>query len=62
MHPLLWGVSGADDAVPPFRPFGPPWTVVTRRLEGDRLMWTYPGREPMTMTRICRLSDAGVDS
>jgi len=53
-------VSWRDDGVLAFRPFGLPWTVVTRRLEGDRLVWTYPGQEPMTMTRICRLSEAGI--
>jgi hypothetical protein len=45
-----------EDGVMNFHPFGLPVTIVTRRIEGDELVWTYPAIEdPVRMRRICRL-------
>jgi hypothetical protein len=45
-----------DAGVMNFHPFGLPLTIVTRRLEGDELVWTYPAVEgEIRMNRICRL-------
>ena len=33
-----------------------PFVVVTRRLEGDDLIWTYPGKGEMRLERVCRLT------
>jgi len=45
-----------DDGVMNFHPFGLPVTVVTRRMEGDELVWTYTAIEgEVRMKRICRL-------
>lgn len=39
-----------------FHPFGLPFTIVTRRMEGDELVWTYPRIEnDVRMKRICKL-------
>jgi hypothetical protein len=44
-----------EDGVMKFRPFGLPKTIVTRRMEGDDLVWTYPMIEgEVRMKRICR--------
>lgn len=41
-----------------FHPFGLPFTIVTRRLEGDTLVWTYPGvAGEVRMKRICRVPE-----
>ncbi len=41
-----------------FHPFGLPITIVTRRLDGDELVWTYPGVEgEVRMKRICRVPE-----
>lgn len=41
-----------------FHPFGLPFTIVTRRMEGNTLVWTYPGVEgEVRMERICRLPE-----
>jgi hypothetical protein len=41
-----------------FRPFGLPFTIVTRRMDGDELVWTYPRFEgEVRMKRICRVPD-----
>ena len=39
-----------------FRPFGGPVVAVTRSLEDDELLWTYPGQPPMHLERICRVA------
>ena len=44
------------DGVMEFHPFGLPYTVVKRWIEGDELVWTYPGIEgEVRMKRICNL-------
>jgi hypothetical protein len=44
------------DGVMEFHPFGLPATIVTRRMDGDELLWTYPAIEgEVRMRRICRL-------
>lgn len=44
------------DGVLHFHPFGLPPSIVTRRLEGDELVWTYPRVEgEVRMRRICRV-------
>ena len=40
-----------------FEPFGLPITIVTRRLENDELIWTYPGFGTNRMQRVCRLTE-----
>jgi len=41
-----------------FHPFGLPFTIVTRRMEGDELVWTYPKIEgEVRMKRICKLPE-----
>ncbi len=37
------------------RPFGGPVAAVTRRLDGDELVWVYPVVGTVRMTRICRV-------
>lgn len=45
-----------DDGVMRFHPFGLPYTIVTRRMDGDELVWTYPGVDgEIRMERICEL-------
>jgi hypothetical protein len=44
------------DGVMNFHPFGLPYTIVTRRMDGDELVWTYPRVEgEVRMKRICKL-------
>ena len=46
------------DGVMNFHPFGLPYTIVTRRMEGEELVWTYPGIEgEVRMRRICQLPE-----
>ncbi len=41
-----------------FSPFGLPYTIVTRRMDGDELVWTYPRIEgEVRMKRICELPE-----
>ena len=41
-----------------FHAFGLPYTIVTRRREGDELVWTYPRIEgEVRMKQICRVPD-----
>lgn len=47
------------DGVLHFEPFGLPITIVTRRLENDELIWTYPGYGTNRMQRVCRLAEIG---
>ncbi len=42
-----------------FSPFGLPYTIVTRHLAGDQLVWTYPGLGEVRMERICKVPAAG---
>jgi hypothetical protein len=42
-----------------FHPFGLPYSVATRQMDGDELVWTYPGIEDaIRMRRICKLPDS----
>lgn len=43
------------DGVMTFRPFGLPYTIVTRHLEGDELVWNYPTLGEVRMKRICQV-------
>lgn len=54
----LVSIEFNDEGVMEFNPFGLPFTVVTRRMDGDTLVWTYPAIEGDTrMNRICKLPD-----
>lgn len=45
-----------DEGTMNFHAFGLPFTIVTRRMEGDELVWTYPRIEgDIRMKRICKL-------
>lgn len=53
----LVSVEFRDDVLR-FHPFGLPVTIVTRRMDGDELVWTYPRiDEDVRMRRICTLPD-----
>ncbi len=44
------------DGVMSFHPFGLPFTIVKRWMDGDELVWTYPAIEgEIRMKRICKL-------
>lgn len=44
-----------------FSPFGLPFTIVTRRMDGDELVWTYPAIEgDIRMRRICQLPEGNL--
>jgi hypothetical protein len=45
-----------QDGVMRFHPFGLPITLVTRRMDDDELVWTYPGiDDDIRMKRLCEL-------
>lgn len=45
-----------DEGTMNFHPFGLPYTIVTRRREGEDLVWTYPRiKGDIRMKRICKL-------
>jgi len=47
-----------EDGVMAFSPFGLPVSIVTRRMEGGTLVWTYPAiKGDVRMKRLCRLPD-----
>ncbi len=47
-----------EEGVMKFSPFGLPYTIVTRRMDGDELVWTYPRIEgEVRMKRICELPE-----
>ncbi len=52
-----WAAIEWKDEVLEFRPFGLPFVAVTRRMDGDQLLWKYPGAEELRMDRICRVPD-----
>ena len=41
-----------------FHPFGLPYTIVTRQLHNDQLVWNYPRIGEVRMDRICRVPPA----
>ena len=45
-----------------FHPFGLPYAIVTRRLDGDQLVWTYPGKGEVRMERICSVPDQDLEA
>ena len=48
-----------QDGVMNLHPFGLPYIIVTRRMDGDDLVWTYPRIEgEVRMHRICQLPAA----
>jgi hypothetical protein len=54
----LVSIEFNDKGVMEFSPLGLPFTIVTRRMDGDTLVWTYPAIDGDTrMTRICKLPD-----
>ncbi len=54
----LASIEFNNQGVMEFSPFGLPYTIVTRRMDGDTLVWTYPAIDGDTrMKRICRLPD-----
>lgn len=44
-----------EDSALKFRPYGLPFTLVTRQFDGDDLVWDYPSVGTVRMKRICRL-------
>ncbi len=50
-----WAAIEWRDGILNFRPFGGPVVAVTRRLEGDELVWHYPGKGDIRMERVCRI-------
>jgi len=54
----LVSIEFNEEGVMEFSPFGLPFTIVTRRMDGDTLVWTYPAIDGDTrMKRICKLPD-----
>ena len=50
-------IDWVDDVLN-FHPFGLPYTIVTRRMEGDEVLRTYPRFDgELQMKRICRVPD-----
>ena len=43
-----------QNGVQKYHPFGLPFTIVTRRLQGDTLVWHYPRFGEVRMERVCR--------
>ena len=53
-----WASIEWVEGVLSFRPFGLPYTIVTRRREGSELVWTYPRfAGEIRMKQICRVPD-----
>lgn len=50
-------VEGVDGEVLNFRPYGLPFTIVSRKMEGEELVWHYPGFGETRLNRICDLPD-----
>lgn len=48
-----------QDGVMNFRPLGLPYIIVSRELQGDQLVWDYPGIGEVRMERVCSLAEAG---
>ncbi len=48
-----WVSIDWQDGVQRYHPFGLPFTLVTRQLEGDTLVWHYPRLGEVRMKRIC---------
>jgi hypothetical protein len=54
----LASIQMNDEGVMEFSPFGLPVTIVTRRMDGDTLVWTYPAIDgDIRMKRLCKLPD-----
>ncbi len=54
----LVSIQFNSEGVMEFSPFGLPFTIVTRRMDGDTLVWTYPAVEgDVRMKRLCKLPD-----
>lgn len=50
-----------EDGVMNYHPFGLPYTIVTRRREGEELVWTYPRfRGDIRMKRICKVPESAL--
>ena len=50
-------IDWVDDVLN-FHPFGLPYTIVTRRMQGGEVLWTYPRFDgELRMKRICRVPD-----
>ena len=41
-----------------FHPFGLPYTIVTREMQGNQLVWHYPRFGEVRMERICEVPEA----
>ena len=52
-----WVAIEWEEGAMKFRPFGLPFVAVTRELQGDQLVWTYPGAGELRMNRICRVPE-----
>lgn len=53
-----WVAIEWDEGVLKFRPFGLPFVAVTRELQGDQLVWSYPQVGEVRMERICRVPES----
>jgi len=51
----VWAAIEWQDGVMNFRPFGLPMVLVSRDLQGEQLVWTYPSLGEVRMQRICRI-------
>ncbi len=56
-HNTWVSIEWVDDVLH-FHPFGLPYTLVTRRMRGHEVVWTYPRFDgELRMKRICRVPD-----
>ena len=53
-----WVAIDWRDRVLNFRPFGGPVVLVTRRRDGENLLFKYPGRGERRLERICEVPQA----
>lgn len=53
-----WVAIDWEDEVMEFHPFGLPYTIVTRQLHNDQLVWNYPRIGEVRMDRICQVPPA----
>ena len=52
-----WVAIEWEDGVMKFRPLDLPFVVVTRQMQNDQLVWSYPGERELRMNRICRVPE-----
>jgi len=52
-----WASIDWREDVMHFHPFGLPYTIVTREMQQDQLVWHYPRLGEVRMERICRIPE-----